>query len=139
MEQWKEVLGKYKYVVLVVLAGVFLMVLPGKNAEPEQEAVTEPSLEQRLEALLSQVEGAGKVRLVLSPGAGEEILFQTDGEETVVLRDQGLVRQVLPGSYQGAVIVCQGADNAALRLALTQALSSATGLKAHEITVLKMK
>ena len=42
----KELVKKYRYVLLVVLAGLFLMALPdGKNAKaaPEPAAETEPS------------------------------------------------------------------------------------------------
>ena len=55
-------------------------------------------------------------------------------------RDQvGLVRQTIPPIYQGAIILCQGADSAAVRLAIIQAVAGATGLTSDRITVLKMK
>ena len=65
-------------------------------------------------------------------------------KETVILTDsernqQPLVQQVLPPQYLGAVIVCQGAENAAVRLAVVEAVRNATGLGADKISVLKMK
>ena len=53
--------------------------------------------------------------------------------------ESGLVQQILPPTYQGAVILCQGADSAAVRLALIEAVSNATGLSSDRISVLKMK
>jgi hypothetical protein len=41
--------------------------------------------------------------------------------------------------YQGAVVLCQGAADAAVRLAVVEAVSKATGLGADKICVLKMK
>jgi len=41
--------------------------------------------------------------------------------------------------YRGAVVVCQGGDNASVRLAVVEAVSNATGLTSDRITVLKMK
>ena len=79
-------------------------------------------------------------------------MYQTDEDsassgvrsDTVLLngpdRSQtGLVRQVNPPTYLGAVIVCQGADSASVRLAIVEAVGSVTGLSTDKITVLKMK
>lgn len=152
--------GKYKYPILVLLVGVGLMLLPGP-AEPTAQSVpeqTEPesSLEQRLEALLSGIEGAGQVRVLLSVEAGQETLYQTDSraqssdggsdrsDDTVLVEDadrteSGLVRQVLEPRYRGAVVLCQGADAASVRLAVVEAVRCLTGLGADQISVLKMK
>lgn len=154
----KELVRKYRYVLLVVLAGLFLMALPdGKNAKAAPEPVaaeTEPrqDLQTELEEILSQIQGAGRVRVLLTQREGERTVYQTDEDsassgvrsDTVLLngsdRSQtGLVRQVNPPTYLGAVIVCQGADSASVRLAIVEAVGSVTGLSTDKITVLKMK
>lgn len=154
----KELVKKYRYVLLVVLAGLFLMALPdGKNAKvaPEPAAAeTEPSqsLQTDLEEILSQIQGAGMVRVLLTQREGERTVYQTDEDstssgvrsDTVLLsgadRSQtGLVQQINPPTYLGAVIVCQGADSASVRLAIVAAVGSVTGLSTDKITVLKMK
>ena len=153
-----ELAKKYRYVLLVVLAGLFLMALPdGRKgaAEPEEPAPqteTRQDLQAELEEILGKIQGAGKVQVLLSQREGERTVYQTDEDskdsglrsDTVLLngadRSQtGLVRQVNPPTYLGAVIVCQGADSAAVRLAIAQAVSSVTGLATNKITVLKMK
>ena len=154
----KELVRKYRYVLLVVLAGLFLMALPdGKKtkAAPEPAAAeTEPrqDLQTELEEILSQIQGAGRVRVLLTQREGERTVYQTDEDstssgirsDTVLLngsdRSQtGLVQQVNPPTYLGAVIVCQGADSASVRLAIVSAVGSVTGLSTDKITVLKMK
>ena len=154
----KELVRRYRYVLLVVLAGLFLMALPdGKNAKAAPEpaaAVTEPrqDLQTDLEEILSQIQGAGRVRVLLTQREGEQTVYQTDEDstssgvrsDTVLLsgadRSQtGLVRQINPPTYLGAVIVCQGADSASVRLAIVSAVGSVTGLSTDKITVLKMK
>ena len=94
--------------------------------------------------------------MLLTVKTGETTVYQTDEDtstsetgssirkETVIITDsdrnqQALVVQVLPPDFMGAVIVCQGADNASVRLAVVEAVSKATGLGADRITVLKMK
>ena len=152
---------KYRYVILVLLLGVFLMCLPeGERDEQipvrEETLVEEAGLEQRLEDILSQIEGAGKVKVLLTERAGSSVLYQTDADcstdsdstseqlDTVIVTDadrseQGLIRQVNPPVYLGAVIVCQGGDRPTVQLAIVEAVSNATGLGADQITVLKMK
>ena len=151
-----ELTKKYRYVLLVVLAGLVLMALPeGKKPEPETaapQAEAVPDLQTELEEILGKVQGAGKVRVLLTQREGAQTVYQTDEDsdgtdvrlDTVILNGSdraqtGLVRQVNPPTYLGAVVVCQGADSAAVRLAIAQAVSSVTGLTTNKITVLKMK
>jgi stage III sporulation protein AG len=118
--------------------------------------MTQQSIDLRLEEILSCIDGAGKVRVFLSEAAGEQTIFQTDEEvssgasssssssQTVIISgsdrtEQGMIVQIIPPRYQGAVIVCQGADRASVRLAIVEAVSNATGLASDRITVLKMK
>ena len=49
------------------------------------------------------------------------------------------MQQKLSPVYQGAIILCQGADSPSVRLAITQAVSKVTGLPTDRIAVLKMK
>ena len=153
-------LKEYRYVILVLFLGILLMMLPqGKTEEKKEESIPIPETEaqetvqEQLEQLLSMVQGAGKVRVLLTEAEGERVVYQTDGEEnsqnskrteTVILSDSGraesgLVQQIIPPTYLGAVILCQGADSASVRLALIEAVSNATGLSSDRISVLKMK
>lgn len=146
--------GKYKYPILVVLVGLGLLLLPtGEAQEPPVpvETVREASLEQRLEELLAQIEGAGAVRVLLTEDVGRETVWQTDvqsdtdsvREDTVIVEDAdrnetGLVRRTTEPSYRGAVILCQGADAPSVKLAIVEAVRCVTGLGADQISVQKM-
>ena len=92
------------------------------------------------------MEGAGKVAVLLTESRGGEIFYQTEGDDqrTVLVTgtdrsESGLVRTTQSPVYQGAVVVCQGADSPAVRLAVVEAVSNATGLGTDRITVLKME
>ena len=146
--------GKYKYPILVVLVGLGLLLLPSRETEMPAvpvETVREASLEQRLEELLAQIEGAGAVRVLLTEDVGRETVWQTDvqtdadsaREDTVILEDSdrnetGLVRRTTEPSYRGAVILCQGADAPSVKLAIVEAVRCVTGLGADQISVQKM-
>lgn len=156
LTKWLE---KYKYLVLVVVLGVILMLLPEKSenestipAAPVEE-IHETSVSQQLEQILMQVHGAGKVEVMLTLASGEQTIYQTDDsitdsgsgrQDTVIVSDQnreenGLIQQVNAAQYRGAIVVCQGADSAAVRLAIIDAVSKVTGLDSSRISVLKMK
>ena len=144
-DRLREGARKYRTVLLVVLAGIFLMAIPERRPVPPTPEKPKTELSQELSALLSSVEGAGRVRVLLTAAGGEETVYQSDGDSrTVVISDgqrgeQGLVRQVKPPRYRGAVVLSQGAGNAAVRLCLVEAVSKATGLTSDRISVLKMK
>ena len=161
---WKNTMAefakKYRYVLLVVLVGLVLLVLPEEKEpvkQPESIQTEEKrNLQEDLAAILSQVAGAGKVEVLLTQATGEETIYQTDedvstGESTSDIRsdtvlvtgtdrsETGLIRQVNPPTYQGAIVLCQGADSAQVKLSIVEAVMSVTGLRSDCITVLKMK
>ena len=154
-------LKKYAYVAIVLLLGLLLMLLPGKtdpapNPEPTEEVPSASDLSHSLEEILSHVQGAGKVKVLLTMSSGPETVYQVNEEtplegstgnrrqETVVITDSqrnqsGLVLRQLEPKYRGAIILCQGADSASVRLSIVDAVSKVTGLPSHCISVLKMK
>ena len=149
------IFAKYKYPILVLLLGLGLMLLPGREtaeaAPVPAETAPADSLEERLEALLSQIQGAGQVRVLLTEDTGRETVYQTDlqaddsgrSEDTVLVEDSarnetGLVRRTLEPKYRGAVILCQGADAAQVKLAIVEAVRCVTGLGADQISVQKL-
>lgn len=156
-----DIFRKYRYAALVLILGIILMMLPQKNTEEKiEDTVTESapviSVESKLSDILSMVDGAGRTTVFLTESAGAETIYQVDDQtrtdsetketkiETITVTDKskdtrGLVRQVLPAQYLGAIVVCQGADDPTVKLAIVEAVSKVTGLGADRISVLKMK
>lgn len=156
MESILSSVKKYRYMILAVLAGILLMTIPEGTspaaAEKSDTVMEQQNLQESLSEILSQIEGAGSVEVLLTEAQGEVMIYQTDDHissdsqrsDTVLItnserEEAGLVRQIIPAVYQGAVIVCTGADRAQVRLSIVEAVKSATGLTADRITVLKMK
>lgn len=152
---------KYRAVFLVILAGIVFMLFPAEGSSGSTTPIRMPeeaslSLQQQLEEILSQLEGAGRVRVLLTEAQGSQTHYETRQDrreeetsrqlqtETVILTgsdrsEEGLVSRVDPPVYLGAVVLCQGADSASVRLAVVDAVSAATGLGADKISVWKMK
>lgn len=161
---WKENFvpfsKKYRYLLLAIGLGIAMLLLPEPaKAEPTPQTVqaaAQQDLQMELSQILSRIEGAGTVSVLLAPAKGEETLYQlnedldtqADGRavrrDTVIVNGEnrmetGLIRQINPPSYQGAIVACQGADSPKIRLAIAQAVASVTGLGTDRITVLKLK
>ena len=124
------------------------MVIPvgSEETDPVPSVTAEETLESRLEAILCRIDGAGEVKVQRTEDRGGEVFYQTEGEDgkTVLIcgadrSESGLVRTTEAPAYRGAVVVCQGADSAAVRLAVVEAVANATGLGTDRITILKMK
>ena len=161
LKKAESIFTKYKYALLILVIGLVLMLIPGKS-ETDSQQPTEVliqntvSVEERLSNLLSALAGAGRVQVLLTESTGEETVYQIDQESnsgndtssvkitTVIVTDSqrsesGLIKQVNPPSYLGAVVLCQGADNMTVRYAIVEAVCKATGLGADKVSVLKMK
>lgn len=160
MERMKALAGKYKYVLIVILAGLVLMLLPAKQEESpvsvDQQTVSQPDMQESLELILTKIQGVGKVKVLLTQAQGERTIYVFDESssrsgdseslksDAVILTDaeraqKGMVSQVIPPVYLGAIVVCEGGDQASVRLAVVEAVCDATGLSADKISVLKMK
>lgn len=139
---------------LAVLAvGCLLLLIPtGAEADTQREEKTkEPfdlvRFEERLEEALSRIEGAGETKVVLSLDSGERQVLAQDREQTnsgasvqTVTVGGGSERSVVPvqtmaPGFRGALVVSPGAGDAAVRLALTRAVSVLTGLGSDCICV----
>ena len=160
VKRWKGALGRYQFVLLVIGAGVLLLLLPTGGREsspaPSEEASSIQSdcfdleaFEARLEQTLSQIEGAGKTRVVLTLDSGSRQILAQDveresdgaGSSTVVTVGGGSLGQaVVPlqtvaPSFRGALVVCPGGGDAQTRLRLVEAVSALTGLSSNRISI----
>ena len=177
----KELLGKlpawlerYKYPALILLLGVFLVLWPSGRKETAEPKMPEPAatentrededycakMEQQLAALLSQVDGAGRVKVMLTLKTWPSSQYQTDrsvstsregeresqsSEERTVMFGRGsaydepaVVSTAYP-VFQGALIVAEGGADPSVRYQLSAAVAALLGLGADQITVVKMK
>lgn len=150
----KAFFKKYRYVMLVLVLGIGLMALPTKSnttnvasVEPTQNQDFQNHQEE-LAQILGAISGVGEVEVLLTLESSAQSIYQTDNntnqQQTVIVTDgnrqqSGLLRYEASPKYRGAIVVCQGGDQSSVKLAVTAAVASATGLRADQICVLKMK
>lgn len=108
--------AKNRYVLLVLVLGLLLLLWP--------EGGGASSLENAADAL-----------------ASTGVSLEREGEKLAALltATEGVGRVNVLLSHSGAVVLCDGAGNAAVRLAVTNAVASYTGLGCDKIQVMKMK
>lgn len=108
MEKLVNKLGKYKYLLLMLAAGLVLILWPSGSADAQTAAASDTATdaEQRLEEVLGAIDGVGRASVLYSE--------------------------------EGVVVVCEGADSARVRLDVVNAVTSYTGFGSDRITVLKM-
>ncbi len=157
----KKILGNKKsivYIAVLFCLGVFLLTGIGKTnvAETINAPHQQEELSERLEKILSQVEGAGRVKVLISYSqSGEKILAYDSEEENKIEegRDETNVRnQVVYDSSktpfvlkeymptpEGVIIVAQGGDNEAVKKQLISGTVALLSIDEHKIEVLKMK
>ena len=115
-------------------------------AEPEPSTDYAAGLEERLTELISQMEGAGRTRVMVTLASGGTTQYAQDTEETadgtryqhVLLGDSALVERVQSPEILGVAVVCEGAQDPGLQLAITELVQALTDVGASHITVTKM-
>ena len=158
---------KYKYVLIILLVGIlFLYAGGGERDKPEpsprqtegvEEAFVLATFEERLEGKLAQIAGIGRVELMLSLEESGEAIYasnirQADNgaqngsyESTLSTVSDGSygeqpvrIKETCP-TFRGAVVLCDGAQDSKVRLAVTEAVRAVCGLRTDRISVIQME
>ncbi len=154
-------LNKYKYVLLVAALGALLLLWPSEKnpLEIAEDAAVPASLdleqtEKAMEEILGKIGGVGKVDVMLTLQSGGELVLAQDSSlrysgnvqspdsyerSSQPVTDNGgvvVTEEVYP-QYRGALVVCEGGGNDAVRLQVVAAVSALTGLGSDRIAVVK--
>ena len=158
-------LGKNKYMILLLVLGVILIIYPSrKETEIAETPEAEPQFsvaeaEKKLEDILSSLDGAGRVKVMLSvKDEGRRIIARDSetsesggdekrsdkSEKTVIIssgssREEAVTLGYIYPEYLGALVAAEGAESAKIRLDITESVSAVTGLSSDNIKVIKMK
>lgn len=139
--------------LLLLAVSAWLPTDSAKSTQPMQTAPVSDSsdnyaarLEERLTALISAVDGAGKTTVMVTLESGSESVYATDtdsdGASTHVLLGSGgadgLVETVQTPRILGVAVVCEGGGTAAVQNRVTALVEALTGIGTNHITVAKM-
>ena len=131
-----------------------------KLAYIENTTIADNDLETRLEDILSNISGVGKVKVLITYNETEELIpiynktdkksttnevdssggtrvvEEVDTSEEVVYQNEEIITQkTISPKIEGAIITAQGANNSLVKTNIIQAVEAATGLATHKIQV----
>lgn len=150
--------------VLLLLSAKVPASEPAKEEGTQTEAAFDlQTFQQSVADSLAQIEGAGRVEVLLSLEAGEESVYASDVSQssqstggssdstsetyqsTMSILSDGsygetpvLIKSKYP-TFRGAVILCEGADSDTVRLQIVQAVSALCGISSDHISISKLK
>ena len=108
-----------RHIEWALLAGVLAAALLLSGGQQEHSAST--ALERRMENVLSMIEGAGRVRVLVN-----------QPETVPAFAEQS-------GKPSGVIVVAEGAGNMKVNLELQRAVQALLGVEAGQIEILSMK
>lgn len=146
-------------------------VLAQKNQtiqEKESQVVEQNELEQKLEAILSKIEGAGNVEVLITysqsselvpvynesstvstteesdqQGGTRKIEENTTQKEVIYEENSGqkelVTQKVINPKVEGAIILAEGAEDSTVKTNIVQAVEAVTGIATHKIQVFTSK
>lgn len=155
---------KDKKAILILCIGIFGMLLilfsgsdesTAKNEVKETYNIDRELTEEKLENLLSKIEGAGKVKVMITYEASEENIYAVDTDEKSDSKERSLksehiiieetngetgmkVKTVYP-KIKGVAVVCDGASNAVIKEQITSVISALFDISTNSISVVNME
>ena len=137
---------------VILIIGVILMVSVSGSGAKKKEVHTEIDTageEARLEAILSEIDGAGNVSVMVTYYGGTEqsLAYETKSDnnkdsrsedKTAVMSGSSpMIVQELYPKVKGVIVVAQGAGDISVKRELTEAVTAAMGVGASRVKVYK--
>ncbi|MBR2589327.1 MAG: hypothetical protein IKE65_00210 [Clostridia bacterium] len=161
-QKWMKIM---LIVGILAIAGIFLSdSFTAKKSESENESGNtaqalreyEELTEQKLQEILSKIDGIGACRVMLTLDSGGEKVYSSDkesdtqtGEQSasssekssfVIVDDEGqkpvLEKEIEP-RIRGVIVVCEGADDVYVRQAVIESIRAGLGISSANISVVR--
>ena len=150
----KPKINKKTLLLIVVLLSVCTLIFFSSFGLVNQE--TKPlnyadEVELKLENLLSKIKGVGKVNVMVSvDGTVEEVLaknvetkiengVKSTIETVIIVSGKPYVIKTLQPKITSVTVVCKGANNIAVKLAIVECITNAYSVNADCIKIFKLK
>ena len=167
----KEKLNENRKLALIIAVGflgillISLSEVKNIKTEKNEETTTESvqlsvdeytlSLEERLTDLLSSIEDAGQVKVMVTLKSSDESVYavneniKNDNDSNsysnsfVIIENksvkEGIKLKVLEPQVQGVAVVCSGGDNPIVISRIKEAITAVLGIGSNNVSVSKMK
>ncbi len=155
-------------VIIIGVIGIILLVVSelipseskndSKKNEDDTVAITysdyEKDVEERLESLISKIDGAGSVRVMVTLDCTVESVYaqkekETAGEnksrenEYVIIKssdgESGILLKTTQPKIRGVAVVCSGGNSAVVRQNITNTVTAVLGISSARVNISAMK
>ena len=132
-----------------------------------EQVPQEQNLSQKLESILSKIQGVGDVNVFINYSESSEVVAmynensksstteetdvsggvrkvqETDSQKDIVFKEENgekipITQKIIQPKIEGAIITAQGANDATTKSNIMQAVEAATGIATHKIQVFEM-
>ena len=133
----------------------------------KQDTTQTTNLEEKLEAILSKIQGVGNVKVCINYSESSEVVAmynetskvsdteesdtsggtrkiqETDSKKDIIYKEENgektpITQKVVQPKIEGAIITAKGANDMTTKTNIIQAVEAATGLATHKIQVFEM-
>ncbi len=150
---------KIEYLLIIFLAILALVIffsstkldLDFNFTKEKSDIDLQTTLENKLEEVLSNIDGVGKTLITINvDGTNEEVILKNSetviengstlkSESVVLVNGKPYVIKELSPKILGVVVVCEGANNLSVKVAITEVLTTILEVSSDNIRILKMK
>lgn len=122
--------------------------VPAASGSDQNAAAYQAQLEQRLEKLISQMDGAGKTAVMVTLETGEESIYAVDtqsgemqSQNTHVLLNDGsaLTETIYQPQIRGVAVLCDGGGDIHVAARITEMVGALLDLPSNRICVEQRK
>lgn len=145
-----------RLILIILIIGVIIMLFPSLiKSEPKakvKESISPVSEEERLCRILSDIDGAGKVSVMITyyGTAEKDIAYEVKTASSDGIRASEDKKAVMSGSepmvvketypdVKGVVVTAQGAESAAVKRKLTEAVTAALDIPEYRVCICRSK
>ena len=160
-------------IILIITIVIINIIWNDKNTSKNVKEVDTnkklaTTLSQKLEAILSQIQGVGEVKVFINYSESSEVVAmynensksstteetdtsggirkvqETDSQKDIIYQENNgtktpMTKKVIEPKIEGAIITAKGANNIDVKTNIIQAVEAATGLPTHKIQVFEMQ
>lgn len=137
------------------------------DGQIKQDTTQTTNLEEKLEAILSKIQGVGNVKVCINYSESSEVVAmynetskvsdteesdtsggtrkiqETDSQKDIIYKEENgektpITQKVVQPKIEGAIITAKGANDMTTKTNIIQAVEAATGLATHKIQVFEM-
>lgn len=124
--------------IILIIGAAIIAFSSGSGGKTEVTANTANSgEEERLEEILSEIDGAGQVSVMITYESTMEkdIAYDGDNDRAVTSGGDVMVKREIYPKVKGVIVIADGADTPSVKQAIKEAVTAVTGAGANRVCV----